>query len=253
MLSPPSRMWSPTATRASSSDPPRSTAAIAEKSVVPPPTSTTRMTSPGFTWRRQPSPIASIHAYSAACGSSSSVTRSRPAASAASTVSSRAPASNDAGTVMITSCARASRSPRLARRARPTLPPDARGTATTPRPARSSPHPRVPRAAEALRADRIPPCDSQLFALEMTRAGASTPRVRAYSPTAYARFPSHGSAMAPSLACAKYRNEGSSARSSTAACDTSCAVGMTSVRAFSTLASANARAQCVVPRSIPTT
>jgi len=49
MLSPPSRMWSPTATRVSSRLPSRSSTAISEKSLVPPPTSITRITSPGFT------------------------------------------------------------------------------------------------------------------------------------------------------------------------------------------------------------
>ena len=46
----------------------------------------------------------------------------------------------------------------------------------------------------------MPVCDSQLFALETRRAGASTPRARAYSPTANARSASHGSASGPSLA-----------------------------------------------------
>ena len=62
MLSPPSRMWSPTATRVSSSEPSFSSAAMAEKSVVPPPTSTTRMTSPTLISLRQASPCPSIQA-----------------------------------------------------------------------------------------------------------------------------------------------------------------------------------------------
>ena len=57
MLSPPSRMWSPTATRCSSRSPSRSSTAISEKSLVPPPTSTTRMTSPACTCLRQPPPL----------------------------------------------------------------------------------------------------------------------------------------------------------------------------------------------------
>ena len=94
--------------RVSSSEPSSSVARIAEKSVVPPPTSTTSNTSPGFSSLRQPSPRACVQAYTAACGSSSKVTSSRPAASAASTVSSRAVASNDAGTVSTTSASAAS-------------------------------------------------------------------------------------------------------------------------------------------------
>ena len=49
MLSPPSRMWSPTATRSSARLPrPSSTTAMREKSVVPPPMSQTRTVSPGL-------------------------------------------------------------------------------------------------------------------------------------------------------------------------------------------------------------
>jgi hypothetical protein len=55
MLSPPSRMCSPTATRVSSSAPSCSVTAISDRSVVPPPTSTTRMMSPTLTsWRQRP-------------------------------------------------------------------------------------------------------------------------------------------------------------------------------------------------------
>ena len=58
MLSPPSRMCSPTATRCSSRLPSRSSTAMSEKSLVPPPTSTTRMMSPAApacARRRRPS------------------------------------------------------------------------------------------------------------------------------------------------------------------------------------------------------
>ena len=53
MLSPPSRMWSPTAMRSRTSSPASSPTAISEKSVVPPPTSQTRTTSPTCTCSRQ--------------------------------------------------------------------------------------------------------------------------------------------------------------------------------------------------------
>ena len=57
MLSPPSRMWSPTASRVSARLPSSSPTAISVKSVVPPPTSQTRMTSPTLTCLRQSSPV----------------------------------------------------------------------------------------------------------------------------------------------------------------------------------------------------
>ena len=49
MLSPPSKMCSPTASRDKTRSPPSSVTAINVKSVVPPPTSQTRMTSPTLT------------------------------------------------------------------------------------------------------------------------------------------------------------------------------------------------------------
>ena len=56
MLSPPSRMCSPTATRSSVRSPSCSATAIRLKSVVPPPMSHTSTRSPTRTLRRQPSP-----------------------------------------------------------------------------------------------------------------------------------------------------------------------------------------------------
>ena len=53
MLSPPSRMWSPTATRVSTRLPASSPTAISDRSVVPPPTSQTSTTSPTSTCLRQ--------------------------------------------------------------------------------------------------------------------------------------------------------------------------------------------------------
>jgi hypothetical protein len=48
-----------------------------------------------------------------------------------------------------------------------------------------------------------PGWQSQLLALETTRAGASTPRERACSPTTKPRSASQGRACGPSLACAR--------------------------------------------------
>ena len=100
MLSPPTKMWLPTAIRRSESSPSSSVTPISVRSVVPPPTSQISSVSPTFNSRRQRSPRSANQAYTAACGSSSSTRLSgRPAAIAASRVSSRPLASNDAGTV----------------------------------------------------------------------------------------------------------------------------------------------------------
>ena len=58
MLSPPSRMCSPTASRDRARSPPSSVTAIRVKSVVPPPTSQTRRMSPTLTFFRHWSPCA---------------------------------------------------------------------------------------------------------------------------------------------------------------------------------------------------
>ena len=62
MLSPPSRMCSPTARRERIRSPPSSATAIKVKSVVPPPTSHTRMMSPTLTCCRHFSPWMASHA-----------------------------------------------------------------------------------------------------------------------------------------------------------------------------------------------
>ena len=102
-----------------------------------------------------------------------------------------------------------------------------------------------------------PACDSQLFALDTSRAGVVAPRLRASVPTIWPASGDQGKASSPgasSSACGRYRNEGSSASASTAPGAVSCGIGITpcTVSSPSLVArSTQDSALCVVPRSTP--
>ena len=175
-----------------------------------------------------------------------------PAASAASTVSSRADASNDAGTVRTTSCFASARV--AAAEAR--VPRLGEVLEVAPRRLDGRDLLDVLRRAErqdAARAGRPSDARASSWRSRSTRAGASTPRARAYSPTAKRalRVPREGLRRLRSRARSRGTTAGAAARRLPLRDELRDRRGPAGA-ASSPSSGANASAEWVVPRSMPT-